>query len=165
MQGGFICKGYNPGPLDDLFGSSCESAIVKFKQDLGMASPDSTLTAVYFKSLLTTDPTLVTPLTNMHIRLVQQFLNNNYSSLFVAALGFIPTNGQFERKTSRAPIYAFQQVIGTTADGVLGPNTFTRMPAISVGSTNQALVKILQCALICSQFVVGLDGVYMDGWI
>ncbi len=161
LQGGFICKGYNSGLFDGVMGPSTKSAIKNFKKDLGFVNATETMEASYFKSLLTTDPTIVTSTTDEYVRAAQQYLNANYSSLYLSSLGFIPTSGHFERKTSKALIYAFQKVINTTSDGALGPNTFNKMPAISMGSSNAALVKILQCALICNKFYSdGINGVY-----
>lgn len=161
LQGGFICKGYNPGPFDGVMGTSTKSAIKSFKADLGFTNGTETMEASYFKSLLTTDPTIVTNTTDGYIRIAQQYLNANYSNLYLSSLGFIPTSGHFERKTSKALIYAFQSIINTTPDGALGPNTFNKMPSISVGNSNVALIKLLQCALTCNQFHVNnINGVY-----
>lgn len=161
VQAGFICKGYNPGPLDGLWGNSTKQAIRDFKKDLGFSNVSDTLTPSYFKSLLTTDPTRTTITTNSCVRLVQQYLNANYSSLYLAKLGFIPTSGHFERKTSKALIYAFQSAIGTTADGVLGAQSFAKMPTLSQGSTASKQIAILQCALICNQYYVPeIDGIF-----
>lgn len=175
LQAGCICKGYNPGPIDGIWGNNTANAIVKFKEDLGFTNAAATLSPAYFKSLLTTDPTILTPeppddllfidryYRKRRVRMVQQYLNANYSSLFVANLGYIPTGGDYERKTSKALIYAFQSVIGTTADGVLGPNTFAQMPAVRKGSQLADVVKILQCALICNKSKIEeIDGVYDD---
>ena len=162
VQSGLICKGYNPGPLDGLWGSSTSSAICQFKTDLGFTNPAATLSNYFFKSLLTTDPSIAANNGNSYIRMVQQYLNSNYSYLFVSSLGYIPTGGIFERKTSKAIIYAFQSCIGTTPDGILGPATFSLMPTLAVGLNNNAnIVKILQAALICNQFIVSnLSGVF-----
>lgn len=173
VQGGFICKGYNPGPLDGIWGNSTANAIVKFKDDLGFSNAAATLSPAYFKSLLTTDPTILSldPPDDLQymeryyqkhrVRKVQQYLNANYSSLFVANLGYIPTGGDYERKTSKAVIYAFQSAIGTTADGALGPNTFSKMPVVGKGSQLTDVVKILQCALICNRCKINeINGIY-----
>lgn len=113
-----------------------------------------------FKSLLTTDPTVLTPTGKPSIRIIQQYLNKNYYSLFKAKLGYIPTGGNYDRKTSTALIYAIQKEIGTTADGQLGPNTFKLFPSISIGCTNMNLVKLLQASLICNSSYATFDGIY-----
>lgn len=163
VQGGLICKGYNPGLFDGIYGNDTSDAVKQFKEDLGFANAPGTISGQMLKSLLTTDPTLVTSETDMMIRQVQQYLNLNYSDLYLTALGYIPTYGVYERKTNKALIYAFQDIIGTTADGAIGTNTFNSMPSINVGCTNTELNKILQCALICNGISLSsIDGVYSD---
>lgn len=161
VQSGFICKGYNPGPLDGLWGKSTRQAIIDFKEDLGFTNGSPDLSPIYLKSLLTTEPTKTSTLSNGLVRLVQQYLNANYSSLYSAKLGFIPTSGHFERKTSKALIYAFQSVIGTVADGVLGTQSFAKMPVLTQESQSTNIVKILQCALICNEYYVEeINGIF-----
>lgn len=161
VQSGFICKGYDPGPLDGAWGSYTQNAVQEFKADLGFTGGSESLEPLYFKSLLTTDPTKTNPTSDLRVRKVQQYLNGKYSSLYQAKLGFIPTGGHFERKTGKALIYGFQSSIGTTADGALGPKSLAKMPTLSKGSNAEEQVKILQCALICNRYPVsGINGVY-----
>lgn len=161
VQSGFICKGYNPGPLDGAWGSYTQKAIQDFKTDLGFTGGSESLAPLYFKSLLTTDPTKTNPTSDLRVRRVQQYLNGRYSSLYQAKLGFIPTGGHFERKTGKALIYGFQSSIGTTADGALGPKSLAKMPTLAKGSTAEEQVMILQCALICNRYPVSeINGVY-----
>lgn len=159
VQGAFLCKGYNPGPFDGILGDSTANAIKAFKSNLGMPSNEN-LTAEYFKSLLTTDPTVLLLSGSAKIRLVQQYLNGNYYSLYKNKLSFLPTGGIFERKTSKALIYAIQKEINATPDGLLGPASFSLMPNIEVGCSNERYVKILQAALICNGYVTDFDGIY-----
>ncbi len=161
VQSGFICKGYDPGPLDGAWGSYTQNAVQEFKADLGFTGGSESLEPLYFKSLLTTDPTKTNPTSDLRVRRVQQYLNGKYSSLYQAKLGFIPTGGHFERKTGKALIYGFQSSIGTTADGALGPKSLAKMPTLSKGSNAEEQVKILQCALICNRYPVSeINGVY-----
>lgn len=161
VQGGFICKGYNPGGFDGAFGPLLQSCINTFKEDLGCTA-DNQLNPLEFKSLLTTDPSVKVSTGTYEIRSVQQYLNRNYGNLYVAKLGYLPTGGVYERKTAKALIYAFQNNINTTADGAIGNNTYLAMPSIDSSSTNSSLIKILQCALICNGYSVALNGVYTD---
>lgn len=158
-QGGFYCKGYEAGGFDGIWGNGLATIISTFKEDLGIIG-NSTMEPQVFKALLTTDPTVLVNSGDEQIRNVQKFLNRNYYSLYKAKLGYIPTGGIFERKTSKALIYAFQKEINTTADGALGPKTFESMPEIEEGCTNQNLVKILQACLICNGYATDFDGVY-----
>lgn len=158
-QGGFYCKGYDPNGFDGIWGPGLASAINDFKTNLGI-TPGSTMNDDVFKSLLTTDPSVLTADGDATIRSLQQYLNGNYFNLFKSSLGYIPTGGTFDRKTSKALIFALQNEIGTTADGILGNNTFKLMPTISVGCTQIPIVKILQGALACNGYPAGFDGVY-----
>lgn len=161
VQGGFICKGYNPGGFDGAFGPRLQGCINVFKEDLGRPE-DNQLTPLELKSLLTTDPSLKVSAGTYEIRSIQQFLNREYSSLFEQKLGYLPTGGIFERKTAKALIYAFQKRIDTEADGAIGTNTYSAMPSITVGHSDSELVKILQCALTCNGYTVPIDGNYTD---
>ena len=159
VQGAFLCKGYDPGSFDGIFGNSTANAIKAFKENLGMQS-DEELSAEYFKALLSTDPTVLTWEGSSSIRKVQQYLNGNYYSLFKSNLGFLPTGGVYDRKTSKAIIYAIQKEIGSTPDGLLGPATFGALPTVKTGYTNTQVIKILQAALICHGYDVDFNGVY-----
>ena len=159
LQGAFLCKGYNPGPFDGTFGNSTANAIKEFKENLGMPG-DEELTAEYFKSLLSTDPTVLVGTGNVKIRAVQQYLNGNYYSLYKSNLGFLPTGGVYDRKTSKALIYAIQKEIGSTPDGLLGPATFGALPTVKTGYTNAKVIKILQAALVCHNYDVEFNGIY-----
>lgn len=160
-QGGFYCKGYNPGGFDGIFGTGMENAIPKYKEDLGITG-NSAMEPEVFKSLLTTDPSVLVTGGRSAVREVQKYLNKNYYILYKSKLGYIPTGGIYERKTSKALIYAIQKEIGTTADGLLGSNTFKMFPSISVGCTNTNIVKILQAALICNSDYSAFDGIYSE---
>lgn len=158
-QGGFYCKGYAPGGFDGIFGNNLGNAIQSFKADLGITT-SKVMEPDVFKALLNTDPTVLVSSGDNMVRAVQQYLNRNYYNLFKSKLGYLPTGGIYERKTSKALIYAFQKIIETTADGVIGDNTFNAMPSIEQGCSNSNLVTILQAALICNGYNVSLDGVY-----
>ncbi len=161
VQGAFYCKGYEPGGFDGVWGEGVQAAIGRFQNDLGITET-GVMNQNLFKSLLTTDPTVLTANGSAAIRKVQQYLNSKYYSLYSAKLGYIPTGGSYERKTSTALIYAFQSLINTTADGLLGTNTFSKMPAIGVGCTDTEIVKILQACLICNDFETAFNGTYDD---
>ncbi len=161
VQGGFYCKGYQPGGFDGKFGPNLSNAINKFKTDLGIIDINSRMEQDVFKSLLTTDPTVLVFGGSEQIRTVQQFLNGQYYRLYKAKLGYISTGGYYDAKTSKALIYAFQEEIGTNADGALGPATFAKMPNIGIGTTGYyKLIIILRALLICHGYSVELNGGY-----
>lgn len=159
IQGGFLCKGYNPGPFDGEFGDLTRKAILELSENLGFPDNDK-LTSDFIKSLLTTDPTVLIETGRQKIREVQQYLNKNYSALFKAKLSFLPTGGVFERKTSTALIYAIQKELGTTADGMLGDKTFALFPEIEMGCTKKPIVRLLKAALICNGYELDFFDTY-----
>lgn len=161
VQGGFICKGYNAGGFDGVFGPALQSAINQYKTDLGIPE-NNKMEPDVFKSLLTTDPTVKVSGGSDAVRAVQQYLNRNYYSVFKKSLGYLPTGGINDRKTSKALIFAFQDAIGTAADGSIGNNTYRAMPSIGKGVSNSRLVSILQCALTCNGYEVSVNGNYSD---
>lgn len=159
LQGGFYCKGYNPGGFDGIMGPRLLGAINSFKLDLGLEA-NSELPPDVFKTLLTTDATILVG--SSAVREVQQYLNGTYGNLFKSKLGYLPTGGIYERKTNKALIYAFQSAIGTTADGAIGNNTYNAMPTLSKGSSNQKLIRILEACLICNGYSVDFDDSFSD---
>lgn len=72
-QGGFYCKGYDPNGFDGIWGPGLASAITDFKTNLGI-TPGSTMNDDVFKSLLTTDPSVLTADGDVTIRSLQQYL-------------------------------------------------------------------------------------------
>lgn len=147
---------------DGAFGPLLQGCINTFKEDLGRPE-NNQLTPLEFKSLLTTDPTIKVSAGTYEIRAVQQYLNHNYGNLYVENLGYLPTGGIFERKTAKALIYAFQNIIGTAADGAIGNNTYSAMPSINRNTTDSNFVKILQCALTCNGYTI--VGRYLTGTV
>lgn len=160
IQGGLFCKGYNAGTFDGIYGSNTSNAINAFKKDAGFAAGDGTISPMFIKALLNTDPFVMVAGSSSNIRSVQQFLNVNYYGLFWTKLGLIPTGGKYERKTNKALIYAIQKEIGTTADGAIGTNTFKLLPVLNQNSPDSVQIKLLKCALICNGFDVTLDSKY-----
>lgn len=157
LQGGFYCKGYNPGGFDGGFGSKLKNAINNFKDDLGIKQ-NGQMEPEVFKAVLNTDATVPVSGSSPSIRAVQRYLNGNYYNSFKKKIGYLPTGGLYERKTNKALIHAFQSAINTTADGSIGTNTYLAMPEISPGTSKNDLVYLLQCALICNEYTVVLNG-------
>lgn len=162
IQGGLFCKGYNAGTFDGIYGNNTRNAIISFKTDAGFTTDDGGVSPMFIKALLNTDPFIMVDGSNSNIRLVQQFLNANYYSLFWSKLGLIPTYGKYERKTNKALIYAIQHEIGATADGAIGSNTYSLLPVLSKESSDSIHIKLLKCALICNGYNVSLNTSYDD---
>lgn len=152
IQGGLFCKGYNAGIFDGIYGTSTGNAIISFKRDAGFTTTDGSISPMFTKALLNTDPFVMVAGSSSKIREVQQFLNSNYYNLFWQSLGLIPTWGKYERKTNKALIYAIQKEIGTTPDGAIGPNTFNLFPVVNKNSADSIRIKLIRCALICNGF-------------
>lgn len=160
VQGGCWCKGYNPKYFDGDFGAATAQAISDFQEDAGVTATGS-VTAVVMKALLNTDGFKWSISGNSDVRRVQQFLNGHYNGTYGSDIGLIPTNGIYERKTSKAMLYAVQVEGNVGTDGVWGDGTKGCLPTLSEGSTNTSFVRLLQCALALNRFYSGaIDGKY-----
>lgn len=159
LQHGLYCKGYNPTLVSGVFGPNTEKAIKKVQSDAGLDA-DGVVTSLIFKTVLNTDPLVLSPNGSNEIRKMQQFLNKNYYQYF----GIIPTNGVYERNTNKALIYALQAEEGmdtNTANGNFGPATQRNCPVLEIGSPKARFVRLLQYALLCNNISVSrTDGVY-----
>lgn len=161
LQGAFYCKGYNPKGFDGIYGAGVTAAIRNFQTDLGI-TVTGIMSSDLFKALLSTDPTLADPFKNGRIRNFQQFLNGNYYDKFGQKLGYIPTDGVYERKTNKALIYAVQTAMGTTADGSIGNNTYKAFTELNKGSGEGRKVYLLRGALVCNGYNIELSEEYDD---
>ena len=142
LQHGLFCKGYNPGGATGIFGDNTEAAVSKVQSDAGL-NADGIVTPLIFKTILNTDPLVLTTGGSLRIRSIQQQLNRDYNAYF----GIIPTNGKYERNTNKALIYALQAEEGLavgTANGNFGPATQSSCPTLALNDTRTNFVKILQ---------------------
>ncbi len=163
LQGGFWCKGYNPGGWTGIFYNGTKAAVQQFQADAGLSNCDGVVTVMIMKALLNTDPFALTAGGDSDIRLIQQDLNNRYN----AYTELMPTNGLYCAQTNKALIYALQAEEGlstSVANGSFGPTTTTRCPTLSPGDTRRNYVILLQYALYCNGYPSGgFDGVYDSG--
>lgn len=160
LQGGFWCKGINPGvsgteALDGIYSKFTKQAVQEFQKMAGL-NPDGYLTAMLMKALL--DMSAFALLGDVNIRLMQQELNRKYNKYF----GLLPCDGIYQRETNEALIYALQAELGMgpeTANGYYGPGTTAQTPTL-VESNSGNFVKILQWALYVNGFnqVGNFDG-------
>ena len=97
------------------------------------------------------------------VREVQRWLNDTYTD----RNGYQPVaeDGITGWGTIKALTVALQIEIGVASpDGVFGPATMSLAPTLSVGSTEERLVKIVQGALFCKGYnPTGFTGVYGNG--
>lgn len=170
LQGGLFCKGYNPGGFTGTFGNGTQEAIKKLQNDAGI-SPTGTVDALLMKSILAMDAFVLLNYGyysgDMNIRIIQQYLNKNYSSnkYFAADIGLVPCDGIYGRATNKALLYAFQIEEGIEVpNGVFGPSTSSLAPILSVGSNKTKFIYLLQFALYCNgKDPNGFDGKFGNG--
>lgn len=156
LQGGFYCKGINPGGFTGTASSETINAIGTMKQDAGLTDisnvPDSDfmgalLSMKQFNLVLGGDP---------KVQAMQRELNGSYIKYFVAddSLGYLPADGIFQRETNAALIYALQAEEGLAvgkANGVYGPKTQELTPTIKPGTVSK-FVKIAKWGLYANGF-------------
>lgn len=160
LQGGFWCKGYNPGGFSGVFYTGTQSAVEQFQSDAGLSTQDGVVTAMIIKALLNTDPFVLSSHGDSRIREIQQDLNNRYN----AYTGLLPTNGIYVAATNKALIYALQAEEGlstSVANGSFGSTTQKDCPTLSAGDSRTNFVKILEYALYCNHYDPGdFNGAY-----
>ncbi len=167
IQGGFYCKGINPGGLDGIFGESLESAVIKFESYAGLTKTTGIASAKVVKALLNTDAYTLLSEGDASIRTIQQALNNNYSD----TIGLIPCDGVFSKTTCRGLITGLQleqkkTYSATVVDGIWGTNTMNHCPTLQRYGTvaNKQYVYLLQYALYINGFDPnGFDGGFGAG--
>lgn len=167
LQGGFYCKGYNPGGFTGSFYSGTENAVKAFQRDIGIEA-DGGVTAKIFKALLNTDGYKLSSnyRAKGYIREIQQALNREYANYKGKKwfFDYIPTNGIYDRYTNKALIYALQieEGLEDVANGNFGPSTISNCPVLRLGDSGP-FVKILQWALSCNgeEFrILSMNGVF-----
>jgi peptidoglycan hydrolase-like protein with peptidoglycan-binding domain len=157
IQGGFWCKGINPGAFDGVFSSETEQAVTEMKSDAGLSDTSSSINSTFMKALLSMSAFVLTPSGVSAVRTLQQWLNGLYSS----NLGILPCDGVYQRDTNTALIYALQRAAGlsaTTANGNFGPATETAVAKLSVSTSSDSpenLVKIIQYGLYLNGYGKG----------
>lgn len=162
LQGGFYCKGIDPGGFNGIFNESTQAAVQTLEARAGLATQTGVASAMIMKALLNTDAYTLLSNGDSNIRTIQQALNNNYSSY----IGLIPCDGIFSRVTSRALISGLQveqkkEYPNNVVDGVWGTTTMNRCPTLQRygAGSNKQYVYLLQYAL----YVNGYDPNGFDG--
>ncbi|AGL17271.1 glycoside hydrolase domain-containing protein [Actinoplanes sp. N902-109] len=150
VQGGAICKGYDPGTLDGVWGTRTTTAITAMMTDAGLATTDGTLQPKVFKALLSTDSYLLAAGGSAAVRAAQQWLNNRY--LNRSAFFVLPCDGVGTPAILKALTFGIQYEAGlddATANGNFGPLTQSSLRSrglIQTGSTG-AWVRLFSGAL------------------
>lgn len=160
MQGGFYCRGIDPHGFNGIFGNGLTDAVKTLQSQAGLENLNGIITPMILKAILTTDAYTLLSNGDAKIREIQQGLNRKY----YLYIGLIPTNGIYDRQTSKALIKALQKEIGVDVDGIWGPGTLDKCPTLQRGSTKKNLVYILQYALYVNGFDPnGFDGGFGNG--
>jgi peptidoglycan hydrolase-like protein with peptidoglycan-binding domain len=160
IQGGFWCKGINPGAFDGKFTSETAAAVTAMKEDAGLAETDSSLNGDFMAALLNMSAFVLVANGDTRIREMQQQLNHDY----LAYTGILPCDGIYQRDTNTALIYALQaeeKLSTSIANGAYGPTTKADTPTIKAGDQSN-FVRILQWGLYVNNKVYtgAFDGNY-----
>jgi peptidoglycan hydrolase-like protein with peptidoglycan-binding domain/subtilisin family serine protease len=129
LQGILSILGYNPGPIDGIFGPKTNSAVIKFQQDHGLTE-DGIVG-------LNTWNTMCSPLASKAdvLKSGSSGFQTELVQRILFSLGYNPgpIDGIFGPKTNSAVI-KFQQDHGLTEDGIVGLNTWNSL-CTSLGSS------------------------------
>ncbi len=160
IQGGFYCRGIDPCGFSGVYNNAISEAVKILQRQAGLDNLDGIITSIILKAILTTDAYTLSSSGDAKIREIQQGINKRYYK----HTGIIPTNGIYDRQTSKALIKALQREINVEADGVWGQGTMNACPTLQRGSSNKNLVYILQYALYVNGFDPnGFDGGFGNG--
>ncbi|MFT8823658.1 glycoside hydrolase domain-containing protein, partial [Liquorilactobacillus satsumensis] len=160
IQGGFWCKGINPGAFDGKFTSETAAAVSAMKEDAGLAETGSSLNGNFMAALLNMSAFVLVANGDARIREMQQQLNHDY----LAYTGILPCDGIYQRDTNTALIYALQaeeKLSTSIANGAYGPTTKADTPTIKAGDQSN-FVRILQWGLYVNNkaYTGDFDGNY-----
>ena len=146
IQGSFWCKGYNPGPLDGIYGDAVSGAVRQFEQDAGLAET-GVIKPVTLQGIMNTDAYAFSGESGSlmyYQHLVQLEMNRRYGTLF----GIVAPNGIWERKSHKMLIKCCQSEWGiANPDGIWGNNTRSKAPTLRMGSANSESIRLLTWAL------------------
>ncbi|TWG25844.1 putative peptidoglycan binding protein [Actinoplanes teichomyceticus] len=126
IQSALYCKGYDGGDIDGVYGDRVQAAVLKLKQDMGVAGafPGSSLEPKVVKALLNMDAYVTVNNGSDVIRSIQQWMNGRYINR--ADFYVIPCDGHHSRDVAKSMLLAIQYELGMadgTATGVFGPAT------------------------------------------
>ena len=124
LQEALKALGYDPGPVDGVFGAKTESAVVKFQQAKGIAA-DGVVGRVTWINIDEADqsrPVLKLGSTGLPVRRLQSRMS---------AVGFDigGVDGRFGATTESA-VKKLQQRSNLTVDGIVGPKTWAVVDAL-----------------------------------
>jgi peptidoglycan hydrolase-like protein with peptidoglycan-binding domain len=142
LQGQLLAAGFDPGPIDGIFGQRTKAAVMAFQRAKGLevngvASP-RTWAALDTRRGQGLRPILKRGMSEPAVEVLQKMLISH---------GFDPgaVDGNFSQMTERA-VMAFQRARGLEADGIVGPKTWS-----ALGLTHT--LKVLPAPALYSKMV------------
>jgi len=121
LQQALTDHGYDPGAIDDRFGSKTESAVKAFQQNHGLTADGivGEITWLNIDEADTSNPTLMKGSTGNPVRRAQKRLT-------LAGYDTGGVDGIFNASTESG-VKRFQSDHGLTADGIVGPMTWQKI--------------------------------------
>ncbi|MCO5388732.1 MAG: peptidoglycan-binding protein [Desulfosporosinus sp.] len=177
LQTRLAAAGFNPGPIDGIFGSLTRGAVLAFQKSKGLAQDG--IVGIKTWTALGVDCHTPTPPPGNHCPTLQQ---GSTGPAVVKLQGLLKTRGFYTGNVdgifgpvTRAAVVAFQGSMGLAQDGIVGIKTWTALgvdchtptpppgnhcPTLQQGSTGPAVVK-LQGLLKTRGFYTGnVDGIF-----
>ena len=155
LQGGFWCKGYNPGWFDGGFGPKTTRAVKEFQNDAGIAE-NGIVTPYILQGIMNTDGYKYKGEegTNEYYKYQVQ---KNMNAIYGAQIGLTAPNGLWERKSHKNFIKCCQiEWSATPVDGVWGNGTMNKAPTLSKNTSGYTNSKrLLQWGLAINGFYPG----------
>ena len=94
INGGFYCRGIDPGAFSGVFNSGTKSAVQTLQEQIGLTTQNGIVNAKILRAILTTDAFTLISGGDNNIRIIQRSLNNKYGNYLEK---YITTNGIYER--------------------------------------------------------------------
>jgi peptidoglycan hydrolase-like protein with peptidoglycan-binding domain len=119
LQGALKALGYNPGPIDGVFGAATEAAVKAFQQARGITADGivGKVTWINIDEADQSEPVLKLGSTGLPVRRAQKRM-----SLVGYDMGGV--DGRYGTRTEAA-VKKLQQQRGLAVDGVVGPQTWS----------------------------------------
>ena len=157
LQQSLTKLGYNPGPIDGIFGSKTDTAVRSFQKSKGLVVDGivGPVTWAAIDKALQNQPTPSRPI----VKLGSTGSDVIYLQQSLTTLGYNPgpIDGIFGSKTDTA-VRSFQKSKGLVVDGIVGPATWTAINA-ALANPLGTLFKINMFANIQS-----VGNVYLSGF-
>ncbi len=165
IQHALFCKGYDAGSVTGKFEGKTVESILKLKEDaFGVKTDNATVTHIWFKAILNSDPYVCVNQRNPQIRSMQQYLNKVYNS----SVGIIACNGHWSRNAHLVLISSVLIEINLLEKDTMSTvelrNLIYSIPKDTDISdkSDENLIKLLQIALYVNGYKCSISGKYDD---